>query len=218
MVEEVGGRRVLKGTPLPMKISFPFSSLPVLSFASRKQAQQGTCLQVNHLSVCSLLHSFSPHIAPSFIQSSHTLKLSTMCHSQAMCHSPATPDKAGKHAANSSSNVAIPFAEKLTSTSKVKHASINEPSPASTYGDTVASSCPATPQEVGNHGKYFHAICLLSCFVLLLHVFESGFSVQPTLHWEISLPASASRHFLLEECTHSPSESPAISSWRLSRG
>ena len=133
-----------------------------------------------------------------------------------MCHSPATPDKAGKHATKSSPNVAMPFAEKLTSISKVKHASINEPSPASTYGDTVASSCPATPQEVGNHGKCFHALRQLHRFVLLLHVFESGFSVQPALSWDNSLPASASRPFLLEECTHLLSESHAISSWRLS--
>ena len=104
-----------------------------------------------------------------------------MCPTPAMSPSPATPDKAGKHATKSSPNVTMPFAEKLTSTSKVKHASINEPSPASTYADTVASSCPATPQEVGNHGKYFHAIRQLSCFVLFLHVFETGFSVQPAL-------------------------------------
>ena len=75
----------------------------------------------------------------------------------------------------------MPFAEKLTSTSKVKHASINEPSPASTYGDTVASSCPATPQEVGNHGKYLHAIRRLCCVLLFLHVFENGFSVESAL-------------------------------------
>ena len=76
----------------------------------------------------------------------------------------------------------MPFAEKLTSTSKVKHASVNEPSPASTYGDTVASSCPATPQDVGNHGKYFHAIRRFCCFLLLIHLFEIGFSVQSALH------------------------------------
>ena len=98
-----------------------------------------------------------------------------------MCPSPATPDKAGKHATESSPNVTMPFAEKLTSTSKVKHASINEPSPASTYGDTVASSCPATPQEVGSHGKYFHAIRQLRYFLIFLHVFETGFFVESAL-------------------------------------
>ena len=70
-----------------------------------------------------------------------------------MSRSPATPDKASKLATESSPNVAMPFIEKLTSTSKVKQASLNEPSPASTYGDTVGSSCPATPQEVGGRGK-----------------------------------------------------------------
>ena len=125
-----------------------------------------------------------------------------MCPSPAMSPSPATPDKAGKHATESLPNVTMPFAEKLTSTSKVKYASINEPSPASTYGDTVASSCPATPQEVGTHGKYFHSVYRLPCFLLLLHVFKSAFSAQLDLRWENSLPASASCHFPLEECTH----------------
>ena len=177
MVEEVGGKRVLKGTSSPLKIS----SSSLSHSLSRLQARlklSNTCLQVNLLSVCSLLHSFSLHIVPTFIQIIRTHTLSTMCHSTATCHSPATPDKAGKHATRSSPNVAMPFAEKLTSTSKVKHTSINEPSPASTYGDTVASSCPATPQEVGNHGKYFHTVYRLPCFLLLLHVFKSAFSVQ----------------------------------------
>ena len=67
-----------------------------------------------------------------------------------MSHSPATPGQAGKHATESSPNVIKPF---ITSAIKVKQASLNEPSPASTYGETVGSSCPATPQEVGGHGK-----------------------------------------------------------------
>ena len=67
MVEAVGGRRVHKGTPLPMKkiflsLPYPFSLLQAGSKLSN------TCWQVNHPSVCSLIHSFSPHIAPSFIQ------------------------------------------------------------------------------------------------------------------------------------------------------
>ena len=80
----------------------------------------------------------------------------------------------------------MPFADKLTSTSKVKHASINEPSPASTYGDTVASSCPATPQEVGDHSKYLHAIRRLCYCLLFLHVVEYGFSVESALCSESS--------------------------------
>lgn len=44
--------------------------------------------------------------------------------------------------------------DKLTSTSKVKQASLNEPSPTSTYGDTIAGgSSPATPLDFGSHGK-----------------------------------------------------------------
>lgn len=71
-----------------------------------------------------------------------------------MSHSPATPDKAGMHAEGSESKASLPSTDKLTSTSKVKQASLNEPSPASTYGDTIAGgNSPATPLEVGSHGK-----------------------------------------------------------------
>lgn len=74
MVEEVGGRRILKGTSEPLKISSSFLSHSY----SRLQAGlklSSTCLQVNLLSVCSLLHSFSPHIVPTFIQSSVRTRL-----------------------------------------------------------------------------------------------------------------------------------------------
>lgn len=71
-----------------------------------------------------------------------------------MSHSPATPDKAGMHANGSGSKAPLPSTDKPTSTSKVKQTSLNEPSPASTYGDTVAGgSSPATPLDVGSHGK-----------------------------------------------------------------
>ena len=71
-----------------------------------------------------------------------------------MSHSPATPDKAGSHGNGSVSNAPLPSTDKLTSISKAKQASLNEPSPASTYGDTIAGgSSPATPLAVGSHGK-----------------------------------------------------------------
>lgn len=71
-----------------------------------------------------------------------------------MSHSPATPDKAGTHANKSEFKAPQPSSDKLTSTSKVKQTSLNEPSPASTYGDTIAGgSSPATPLDVGSHGK-----------------------------------------------------------------
>lgn len=55
----------------------------------------------------------------------------------------------------SESKAPLASTEKLTSTSKVKQASLTEPSPASTYGDTIAGgSSPATPLDVGSHGKY----------------------------------------------------------------
>lgn len=65
-----------------------------------------------------------------------------------MPQSPATPVKAGKQAVYASPKSAMPSMEKLTA--KVKQASLNEPSPASTYGETIGSSVstPATPPEV----------------------------------------------------------------------
>ena len=70
-----------------------------------------------------------------------------------MSHSPATPDKAGVLINGSEPKASLPSTDKLTSTFKVK-TSLNEPSPASTYGDTSAGdSSPATPLDVGSHGK-----------------------------------------------------------------
>lgn len=71
-----------------------------------------------------------------------------------MSHTPATPDKTGVCPNSSGSKVLLPSADKLTSTSKAKQTSLVEPSPASTYGDTIAGgSSPATPLHVGSHGK-----------------------------------------------------------------
>ncbi len=88
-----------------------------------------------------------------------------------MSHSPATPDKAGVRGSGPESKASLPSTDKLTSTSKVKQISLDEPSPASTYGDTIAGdSSPATPLDVGSHGKfmrYFPACHLpLSIFCL----------------------------------------------------
>jgi len=71
-----------------------------------------------------------------------------------MSQSPATPSKNGKHAVESSPKSAMRSTEKPTSTSKVHQASLHEPSPASTYGDTAGSSVPATPQDNGPASKY----------------------------------------------------------------
>ena len=71
-----------------------------------------------------------------------------------MSHSPATPEKPRVVANRPETKAPLPSSEMLTSTSKVKQASLNEPSPASTYGDTIAGdSPPATPLDVGSHGK-----------------------------------------------------------------
>ena len=71
-----------------------------------------------------------------------------------MSHSPATPEKARVVANHPETKAPLLSSEMLTSTSKVKQTSLNEPSPASTYGDTIAGdSSPATPLDVGSHGK-----------------------------------------------------------------
>lgn len=73
-----------------------------------------------------------------------------------MPQSPATPNKHSDGANKHSSKVALPSLEKLASASRVKHASLYEPSPASTYGDTAAGdSVPATPLEINSHGTLF---------------------------------------------------------------
>ena len=72
-----------------------------------------------------------------------------------MTHSPATPDKGGMHGDGSEPKAPLPSTtDKLTSNPEVKRSSLNEPSPTSTYGDTIAGgSSPATPLDVGSHGK-----------------------------------------------------------------
>ena len=92
-----------------------------------------------------------------------------------MSHSPATPDKAGVRGNGLESKASLPSTDKLTSISKVKQISLNEPSPASTYGETIAGgSSPATPLDVGSHGKcmrYFPAgHSPLSVFCLALRL------------------------------------------------
>lgn len=71
-----------------------------------------------------------------------------------MSPSPATPEQVNMHVSEPSSKSIVNCAEKSTSASKFKQACLDEPSPASTYGETnVGSSTPATPLEVGGHGK-----------------------------------------------------------------
>ena len=64
-----------------------------------------------------------------------------------------TPDKASLIKYAPSPQSTGPASDKLTSSTKSKLASLTEPSPASTYGDTVGSSMPATPLETGAPGK-----------------------------------------------------------------
>ena len=74
-----------------------------------------------------------------------------------MSSSPSTPQKSVLGAATPSIVVAVPSLDKLTfHATKVKQESLNEPSPASTWGDTAAGdSVPATPQEIDDNGKRF---------------------------------------------------------------
>jgi len=71
-----------------------------------------------------------------------------------MARSPATPDKANTEAPEHSSKVALPSIDKINSASMIQQASVHEPSPASTYGETAGSrSVPATPQEYRTTSK-----------------------------------------------------------------
>lgn len=71
-----------------------------------------------------------------------------------MTRSPATPEKSNKNLSGEASKVAVPYPDKLTSSAKGKQRSPQEPSPASTYGDTAAGdSVPVTPLVVGACGK-----------------------------------------------------------------
>lgn len=75
-----------------------------------------------------------------------------------MSHFPATPSNAGKHAIEASPESAMPCSEKTTSTSKNTQASLYEPSPASTYGDTACSTAPVTPltpEELGSQKRTY---------------------------------------------------------------
>lgn len=71
-----------------------------------------------------------------------------------MTRSPATPEKPNKTFSNEASKVAVPYLDKLTSSAKGMQPSLQEPSPASTYGDTAAGdSVPVTPLVVNGRGK-----------------------------------------------------------------
>lgn len=71
-----------------------------------------------------------------------------------MSQFPATPNKPAEEAAKRFPKTAVPSLEKLASASRAKQASLYEPSPASTHGDTAAGdSVPATPIETHGHGK-----------------------------------------------------------------
>ena len=86
-----------------------------------------------------------------------------------MPHSPATPDKAGMHG-DGSEPKAPSTTNKPTSNPEVKRSSLNEPSPTSTYGDTIAGgSSPATPLDVGSHGK-----CIFFTFLLVVYLAPSS--------------------------------------------
>ncbi len=119
-----------------------------------------------------------------------------------MSQSPATP--AGKQAINSEPSTTKSSMEKSTFTSKVKQASLNEPSPASTYGDTVGSSAPATPQDALVSGKPPPSpyLTLLACFLFFCfgwsHVLCTSLplchSVTVSLCHSVSLALARTEH------------------------
>lgn len=71
-----------------------------------------------------------------------------------MTRTPATPQKSNRTFSGEASKVAVPYLDKLASSAKGKERSPQEPSPASTYGDTAAGdSVPVTPLVIGACGK-----------------------------------------------------------------
>lgn len=84
-----------------------------------------------------------------------------------MSHAPATPSKSRAEA-----GVLTVFStEKSALASGNMRSSLNEPSPASTYGETTAGdSIPATPQDTGDQGTY---LTFLGFMLPLLHACSS---------------------------------------------
>lgn len=79
-----------------------------------------------------------------------------------MSHSPATPSKTSKHAIEPSPDSSMISVQKPTSASKMTQAPLNEPSPASTYGDTIGSSAPDTPLTPEEISKKNGTYCFFS--------------------------------------------------------
>ena len=99
-----------------------------------------------------------------------------------MSQLPWTPNKGSLKKPTASPQSTGRANDKSMSSSKSKLASLNEPSPASTYGDTARSSMPATPLETDTRGKLqvsfsFIAVPLLS-FSLARWIFILHFQVS----------------------------------------
>lgn len=94
------------------------------------------------------LHLFSTSLSSHLSDPKSTMKQTKMS------YSPATPRKSAGASPTSGSKVAVPSVEKQASSSKAKHYTDLEPSPASTYGDTAAEDdSPITPSDAGKQGK-----------------------------------------------------------------
>ena len=81
-----------------------------------------------------------------------------------MSASPLTPNKSGLKKESYSAHTYLGSNDRAPSSSKSKLAFLNEPSPASTYGETAESSMPATPLNVDCRGKF---CSLQSAFLFL---------------------------------------------------
>ena len=102
--------------------------------------------------------------------------------------------------------VAVPSLEKLTYAAKVMQESLNEPSPASTYGDTaVGDSVPATPQESGDHGKLFSSYLLSLFHVRIALRWNYSFLRSISSSLLRSLPTLTAHYYLVYTLLHSAS-------------
>ena len=114
-----------------------------------------------------------------------------------MSRAPATPDKSNK--TSYSAKVAVPRILMHPPRDTATSSSFHEPSPASTYGETVAGdSTPVTPEEGIHNGKY--AILLSSQFHFLPSSPRANVSAIHTLMMSFSCLVILLRHLVDITC------------------
>ena len=140
--------RILKpplSCSIPLLPSSPHTLTLTHSSSSALQLAITHCVALPHSSLRTT-HTHSS--IPCYHSPFHPLSSNYRTFQSTMSNSPATPDK-GSMRIMEMLQPAVPSVEKLSTTGRLKQASLQEPSPASTYGDSaVDNSTPATPQDV----------------------------------------------------------------------